>query len=77
MRGGVAWKLKKTEAHSHGEDEDEDKPVMIYEGEDEDEDGEDTGSEDNGKGYKEEYTFVPAGVDGTTSKLAEHEVEMI
>lgn len=74
---GVAWKLKKTEAHTHGEDEDEDKPVMIYEGEDEDEDGEDTGSEDNGKGYKEEYTFVPAGVDGTTSKLAEHEVEMI
>merc|ERR1711998_823990 len=71
---GVAWKLKKTEAHTHGEVEDEGKPVT-YEGEGEDDEDED--DEDNDQGYKEEYTFTPAGVDGTTSKLAEHEVEMI
>lgn len=70
---GVAWKLKKTDAHSHGEVDDDDQKVVKYEGEDEDDDSE---GEDDGKGYKEEYTFTPAGVAGTT-KLAEHEVEMI
>ena len=72
---GVAWKLKKTEAHTHGEvgDEDGDAKFAVYEGEDE---GEDTEDEDDDKKYKEEYSFTPAGISGT-SKLAQHEVEMI
>ena len=48
---GVAWKLKKTEAHTHGEvgDEDGDAKFAVYEGEDE---GEDTEDEDDDKKYK-------------------------
>ena len=70
---GVAWKLKKTDAHTHGEVAEDGKPVT-YEGEEESLEGSD---DDENKGNREEYTFTSASVDGGNSKLADHEVEMI
>merc|ERR1711991_67161 len=52
---GVAWKLKKTEAHTHGEVEDEDDAKnATYEVEDDE--GEDSEDEDDDRKYKEEYS---------------------
>lgn len=73
MYFGTAWKLKKTDAHTHADAKD-DAEVVQYEGVEEQDEA----------GYKEEYTFTPAGPGGSDahhhrglSKLNQSEVEMI